>query len=210
MDGVVAPLLHNKVPVNEPAVNTELPQLLVTVTVGVATEEFKGAAIPLPASLLHPFTVCVTVYVPPVVTVVDGVVAPLLHNKDPVNEPAVSTELPQLLTTVTVGLGGIAFIFNVAVFEFIVPSLFFHTARYCLLLSAIAAVKLKVLLVAPFIFVQVVPLVLDCHCTVGDGLPPAVEEKSTFFPAHTVCSDGCNEITGKVALLPVLKITSTQ
>ncbi len=37
---------------------------------------------------------------------IDGVVAPLLHNKDPVKEPAVNTELPQLFTTLTVGAGG--------------------------------------------------------------------------------------------------------
>ena len=61
MDEVVAPLLHNKEPVNEPAVSVELPQLLMTDTVGVATFELKGAATPLPAELVHPFTVCVTV-----------------------------------------------------------------------------------------------------------------------------------------------------
>ena len=36
----------------------------------------------------------------------DEVVAPLLHNKEPLNDPAVNTELPQLFTTVTVGDGG--------------------------------------------------------------------------------------------------------
>ena len=71
--------------------------------------EFSGAAIPLPEALVHPFTVCVTVYVPAVVTVIDEVVAPLLHNNEPVNDPAVNTELPQLFTTVTVGADGIAF-----------------------------------------------------------------------------------------------------
>ena len=40
MDVVVAPLLHNKVPVVPLAVNTELPQLLTTVTVGVAGVAF--------------------------------------------------------------------------------------------------------------------------------------------------------------------------
>ena len=43
-----------------------------------------GAATPLPDGLVHPFSVCVTVYVPAVVTVMDEVVAPLLHNKEPV------------------------------------------------------------------------------------------------------------------------------
>jgi hypothetical protein len=42
------------------------------------------------------------------VTVIDGVVAPLLHNNDPVNPDAVSTEPPQLFTTDTDGAAGTA------------------------------------------------------------------------------------------------------
>ena len=42
------------------------------------------------------------------VTVIDVVVALLLHNNVPVKLPAVSTDLPQLSTTVTVGADGIA------------------------------------------------------------------------------------------------------
>lgn len=103
IDAVVAPVLHNNEPVNEPAVNVELPQLLTTDTVGAVTFEFNGAAVPLPEGLVHPLTVCVTVYVPADVTVMDDVVAPVLHNNDPVKEPAVNVELPQLLTTDTVG-----------------------------------------------------------------------------------------------------------
>jgi hypothetical protein len=61
IDVVVAPVLHNKVPVNDPAVNTELLQLLVTETVGAGTFGLTGAATPLPAELVHPLTVCVTV-----------------------------------------------------------------------------------------------------------------------------------------------------
>jgi hypothetical protein len=56
MEVVVAPLLHNKVPVNADAVNTELPQLLTTVIVG-ATGIVPGAATPLRVALVHPFTV---------------------------------------------------------------------------------------------------------------------------------------------------------
>jgi hypothetical protein len=52
---VVAPLLHNKVPVVPLAVNTELPQLLTTVTTGVGV--LRGAATPLPAALVHPVMV---------------------------------------------------------------------------------------------------------------------------------------------------------
>jgi hypothetical protein len=58
---VVAPVLHNKAPVNDPAVNVALPQLFTTVTVGADTLAFNGAETPLPGLLVHPFTVCVTV-----------------------------------------------------------------------------------------------------------------------------------------------------
>jgi len=109
IEGVVAPVLHNNEPVNEPAVNTELLQLLVTDTVGAVTLELIGAATPLPGELVHPFTVCLTVYVPAAVTVMEAVVAPVFHNKDPVNDPAVSVELPQLLITDTVGAGTLEF-----------------------------------------------------------------------------------------------------
>jgi hypothetical protein len=61
IEAVVAPVLHNKAPVNDPAVNVELPQLFTTVTVGDDTLAFNGAATPLPGLLVHPFTVCVTV-----------------------------------------------------------------------------------------------------------------------------------------------------
>ena len=60
MDEVVAPLLHNKEPVNDVAVNVELPQLFTTVTTGADGITF-GAATPLPEGLVHPFTVWVTV-----------------------------------------------------------------------------------------------------------------------------------------------------
>lgn len=43
-----------------------------------------GADVPLPAVLVQPFNVCVTVYVAAIATVIDEVLAPLLHNKDPV------------------------------------------------------------------------------------------------------------------------------
>ena len=60
MDEVAAPLLHNKEPVNDVAVNVELPQLSTTVTTGAGGIAF-GAATPLPGRLLQPFNVCVTV-----------------------------------------------------------------------------------------------------------------------------------------------------
>ena len=61
IDGVVAPVLHNNDPVNDPAVNVELPQLFTTLTVGAETLAFNGAAVPLPGLLVHPLTACVTV-----------------------------------------------------------------------------------------------------------------------------------------------------
>ena len=61
MDSVVSPVLQIKDPVKPVAVNTEFPQLLTTSTPGVATDEFNGAASPLPDTLVQSFTVCVTV-----------------------------------------------------------------------------------------------------------------------------------------------------
>ena len=63
----------------------------------------------LPGELLQPFMDCVTEYVPGVDTVMDVPVAPLLHNNEPVKDPAVNTELPQLLTTDTLGADGVCF-----------------------------------------------------------------------------------------------------
>ena len=108
IDAVVAPVLHNKLPVNPLAVNTELPQLSVTSTAGASGITF-GDAVPLPAALVQPSIVCVTVYTPPVVTVMDALVSPVLHNKLPVNPLAVNTELPQLSVTPTAGAAGITF-----------------------------------------------------------------------------------------------------
>ena len=105
---VVALLLHNNEPVKFDAVNSEPPQLSVTVTTGAAGTVL-GADIPLPAALVHPLIVCVTVYVAAFVTVIEVVVAVLLHNNDPVKFEAVTTELPQLSATVTVGGAGIVF-----------------------------------------------------------------------------------------------------
>lgn len=59
MDDVVDPLLHSKLPA---AVvdNVVLPQLFSTITTGAVGIAF-GAAVPLPASLVQPSTVVVTV-----------------------------------------------------------------------------------------------------------------------------------------------------
>ena len=140
----------------------------------------------------------------------DDVVAPLLHNKDPVNDPAVKTELPQLFTTVTTGDEGIAFTVNVAGSEFTDPPLLVHTARYCLLLSAIVVANVNMPSVAPLILFQLVPFVLCCQCTVGAGFPFAAEAKLTMDPAHFDCGDGCKVTIGNEVSSFILNTTSTQ
>jgi hypothetical protein len=149
----------------------------------------------------------VTEYVAVSVTVIDVVVAPLLHNNEPVKLPAVNTELPQLFATVTVGADGIGLTVNVAPLEFIEPTLFVHTARYCLVLSAIVVANVKVLLTAPLIFVQVVPFVLTCHCTIGVGEPLAAEVKLTLLPEQIACETGCvvtaGAMTGAAQLIEI-------
>ena len=47
--------------------------------------------------------------VPPVVTLIEAVVSPVLHNNEPVKSEAVSTELPQLFATTKAGADGIIF-----------------------------------------------------------------------------------------------------
>ena len=59
IDGVVAPVLHNKLPAAV-VERIELPQLFTVVTTGADGIDL-GAAVPLPVPLVHPFTVVVTV-----------------------------------------------------------------------------------------------------------------------------------------------------
>ena len=58
MDEVVAPVLHNKVPVNSVAKSVELPQLFATSTPGAARD--VGAEVPVPAALVHSLADAVT------------------------------------------------------------------------------------------------------------------------------------------------------
>ena len=124
----------------------------------------------------------------------------MLHNSEPVKPEAVRTELPQLLATLTVGAAGNAFTVKVAGLEFTVAPLLLHTARYCLLLSTVVTAKVSVPLVAPETFVQVVPLVLDCHCTVGTGVPFAEEVKLTLLPVQPVWDAGWVVTVGDMTL----------
>ena len=147
---------------------------------------------------------------PLVITVIASVVAPLLHeNVAPGTPVAVSRELPQLLVTDTEGAAGIGSTINVAALEVAVPAMLVHTARYCLLLSAAVVAKAKVPVAAPVMLVQLVPLVLSCHCTVGAGLPLAAELKLTFKPAHFVCDAGCVVTAGDTMLPSTPTVTTT-
>jgi hypothetical protein len=58
MEEVVAPVLHSNDPVAL-VLNNEDPQLLLTFTTGAVGTVF-GAAMPVPAMLMHPLTVVVT------------------------------------------------------------------------------------------------------------------------------------------------------
>ena len=110
IEDVVAPLLHNNDPVAPVAVNNELPQLSTTVTPG-ADGIVSGVADRLVDGLVHPFaiSVCVTLYDPAVVTVIDAVVSPVFHVKLPVAPDAVNNELSQLSVTLTDGASGTIF-----------------------------------------------------------------------------------------------------
>ena len=108
MEGEAAPVLHNNVP--EAAVDkVDVPlQLSVTVTTGAVGVVF-GAAVPLPGKLVQPFTVVVTVYDTAVLTVIEGVAAPVLHNKVPV-AAVDKVDVPlQLFIIVTTGAVGVVF-----------------------------------------------------------------------------------------------------
>ena len=135
-------------------------------------------------------------------------VPPLLHeNVAPPAPDAVNNELPQLFATKTDGADGIELTVNVAAFDVAVPAIFVHTARYCLLLSAVVVVNDNVLLVAPPILFQD-PLVFTCHCTVGAGPPLAPELKVTFSPEHFVCDAGCVVIFGATVLPSTATVTT--
>ena len=136
-------------------------------------------------------------------------VPPLLHeNIAPPAPDAVNSELPQLLTTEIDGADGMELTVNVAVLEVAVPAMLVHTARYCLLLSAVEVVNDNVLLVAPPILFQV-PLVFTCHCTVGAGPPLAPELNVTLSPAHFACDAGCVVTCGATVLPSTATVTTT-
>ena len=85
-------------------VNVDVPHPSTTVTIGVDGIAV-GAATPDPGKLVQPATVCVTVNVPPVDTVIDGVVSVVDQTK--FVPEVVNVDVPQPSTTVTTGVAGI-------------------------------------------------------------------------------------------------------
>ncbi len=107
IDEPVDPVLHNRLP-PDVVDRVDVPlQLSATFTTGVAGAE-PGAAMPEPAALVQPFRVWVTVYVPPLFTVIVPVIEPVLHRRLPA-AVVDKVDVPlQLFTTVTNGAAGIA------------------------------------------------------------------------------------------------------
>ena len=87
-------------------VGTVQPGCTDTVAVGAAGNATGAAVTELLIILVHPPTVCVTVYVPAVVTVLGLPVPASLQVSVPVAPVAVMVELPQLFTTVNTGAAG--------------------------------------------------------------------------------------------------------
>ena len=111
IDVVVSPVLHvlpvaaEEVNVTEPPAQNVVGPFALMVITGVVF----GAAMPVPAALVQPFTVCVTLYVFAVVTVIVEAVSFVFHNKVPA-ALVDSVEVPlQLFTTVTTGVAGVVF-----------------------------------------------------------------------------------------------------
>ena len=108
MDEVVSVVLHNKVPDAE-VDKIDVPlQLFTTFTVGADGVVF-GVANPEPTELVQPSIVCITVYVPALLTVIDEVVSVVLHNNVP-DAVVDKVDVPlQLFTTFTEGVDGVVF-----------------------------------------------------------------------------------------------------
>ena len=86
------------------------------------------------------------------------------------------TEFEQTAVAPLIEQVGSGLTVKVAGIEFDTAQVLLNCARYCLLLSARAVTKVSVMLLAPEILSKLTPLlVLTCHCTVGAGLPVAVE-----------------------------------
>ena len=99
---------------------------------------------------------------------------------------------------------------SVAAVDVAVLQTFVKTARYCLALSALVAVKLSVVEVAPSRLLNVTPLSMEtCHCTVGAGLPEAAAVKVAVVLLHTVCDAGLVVTAAAVFTVSVAELLFT-
>jgi hypothetical protein len=152
MDDAAAPVLHASVP-GASVESTEFPQLLTTVITGVAGIAF-GAAVMVAAGLVHPFTDCVTVYDPAVFTVMDDVVAPVLHTR--LLPVAVSVVVPQLSAADTAGAAGVAF--GAAV---MVAAALVHPFTDCVTVYDPAVFTVRDDVVAPVLHTRLLPVAVS-------------------------------------------------
>lgn len=138
IDGVVAPF-DQVFPEPADDVNvTEPPEQNVVAPpaaiVGVAGIGFTVTVTPAEAGDVHPLTVLVTVYVPEVVAVIDGVIAPVDQVfPEPAEDVRVTEPPVQNVVAppaVIVGADGVAFTVSVAPLEFALPHELVPTHRY--------------------------------------------------------------------------------
>ena len=187
MEAVVAPVLHSSVPEATVDKVEVLLQLSTTVTTGAAGVVF-GAAVPLPGKLVHPFTVVVTVYEPAVPTVMEAVVAPVLHSSVPVAAVDKVDVLLQLFTTVTTGAAGV--VFGAAVplpGKLVHPFTVVVTVYGPAVLTVIEAVDAPVLHSSvPAATVDKVEVVLQLSTTVTTGVAGVVFGAAVPLPAALV------------------------
>src|SRR5687767_1447462 len=143
-----------------------------------------------------------------------AVVAPVLHNNDPVKLLAVKVDVPsQLLTTPTDGAPGIVLTVSSASLLAAGAHLpLIDIARYLFpfnevvvpdrlnveVVSPLTVEIVRVYIPAVATFVHVVPpSVLTCHCTAGVGTPPVdFTVKLADVPSHFVCGCGSAVIVG--------------
>ncbi len=116
-----------------------------------------------------------------------GVGFPLAPAVNETFEPALMDWLTGFVVTV-----GAKFTVIVAAVVVAVPEAFVNTARNLVpFWPAVTLGTVSVVVVAPPTFAYVAPpSVLDCHCTVGVGVPVAAAVNSAVPPAFTVTSVG--------------------
>ena len=102
---------------------------------------------------------------------------------------------------VTVGAAAAGFTVSVAGFVVAEPAEFVNTARNCVPFCAVVVEPMVCVRdVAPAMFDHDPPTGIDCHCTLGAGVPLAAAVKDAACPASTETSRGLSTTTGAVAL----------